>query len=73
MTESLTAKFRQLSELPIGYLANTTSEHTTTTQFGTVALGAPLSYYVMKPINHLFTTDILNNKLLLLLSIFLIS
>lgn len=44
-TDSLTVKLKKLSDLPIGYLANS-SDNTATTQFGTVALGAPLSYYV---------------------------
>jgi hypothetical protein len=36
---------QQFGGLPIGYLASST-EHTTTTQFATVPLGAPISYYV---------------------------
>jgi phosphoserine aminotransferase len=46
MTDTVTTALQQLHDLPIGYLANI-SQHSSTTQFSTVPMGAPLSYHVL--------------------------
>lgn len=55
-TNDAVTAMQQLKHMPIGYLA-TNSGHQAATQFGNVALGAPLSYHVCITIHFILIQD----------------